>query len=132
MEKIREDNAKRYDPEKAKAYQERRRELYQEKKRDGICVRCSKKASYGIYCYEHYIKECRRRAKRCQDAKMRRHDRGLIPEKRKAEGLCIWCGEMAVSGTNACERHIKIFHDAGKKGSVKGAINFGNWQNRRI
>lgn len=115
LEKIKKENAQRYNPEQAKVYQKRRREIYQEKKEKGICIRCTKKANHGMYCYEHYIKERRRSMKRANTAKVERHERELIPEARKAKGQCLWCGERAVSGTSACEKHIQIFSDAGRK-----------------
>jgi hypothetical protein len=55
LDKIREINARNYDPEKAKAYQARRREIYTQKKEAGICVKCKKPATHKIWCYEHYI-----------------------------------------------------------------------------
>ena len=97
LEKIREENDKRYNAEYAKEYQKRRREIYHEKKENGICVRCIKPATHGMYCYECYIKQRRRRQERTARAKNERHERGLIPDERKANGLCLWCGENAVT-----------------------------------
>lgn len=119
LDKIREDSAKRYDSERAKKYQSRRREIYKQKKENGICVRCNKKSTHGMYCYEHYIKEHKKGMKRAEIEKIKRHDRGLIPAERKNNGLCLWCGEKAINGTNACERHSKIFSSAGKKAAEK-------------
>lgn len=113
LDKIQEENAKRYNPEYAKKYQKRRREIYAEKKEKGICVRCNKPATHGLYCYEHYLKEHKRSIKCANTAKEERHKRGLIPEKRKTNGLCLWCGEKAVNGTNACTRHALIFFRGG-------------------
>lgn len=115
LDKIREESARRYDSEQAKTYQPRRREIYREKKENGICVRCSQKATHGMYCYGHYIKARRRSIDRAQNAKNERHGRGLIPIERKNNGLCLWCGEKAIAGTNVCGQHSKIFYDAGKK-----------------
>lgn len=115
LDKIREENRKRYDKQKAKDYQKRRREIYREKKANGICIRCNKLATHGMYCYEHYLKEHRKSIKRANNAKEERHERGLIPEKRKEKGLCLWCGEKAVKGKNACERHVILFSEAGRK-----------------
>lgn len=128
LEKISEDNAKRYDSEKAKAYQERRREIYREKKENGICVRCSKKASYGLYCYEHYIEAKRRSSERAERAKMRRHESGLIPAMRMKNGLCLWCGEKALDGTNVCELHSEIFRESGRKASEKDKVVDEIWR----
>ena len=115
LDKIREYNAKRYNKEAAKEYRSRRREIYREKKEKGICVRCNKKATHGMYCYEHYLKEHRKSSERADNAKRERHERGLIPEERKANGLCLWCGKKAVNGTNACKKHSMIFSNAGRR-----------------
>lgn len=120
LEKIRQENAK-YHPdewyaERKEAINTRRRELYQEKKARGICVRCAKKATHGLYCLDHAVEAKRRSATRAQHAKNMRHDRGVIPQKRAENGLCLWCGQPAAGGTNACEYHRNAFSDAGKKG----------------
>lgn len=115
LEKMREENAKRYDAEKAKLYQPRRREIYQEKKEKGICVRCNKPATHGIYCYECSIKTKRTRKERSAREREKRHNEGLIPEQRKEKHLCLWCGKAAVEGKNCCEEHGRIFQEAGRK-----------------
>lgn len=92
LEKIREENAQRYNPEKAKEYQPRRREIYQEKKEKGICVRCNKKATQGIYCLECSIKVKKHNTKTAERRRRERHERGLIPDMRIKNGLCIRCG----------------------------------------
>lgn len=128
LDKIREENRKRYDKEKAKNYQKRRREIYREKKSNGICVRCNKQATHGMYCYEHYLKEHRKSAKRANTEKEKRHEKGLIPEKRKTNGLCLWCGENAVNGKNVCERHMLIFSEAGKKSKENDKVVNELWR----
>lgn len=115
IDKYTKENEKRYNSKNAKEYQKRRREIYAEKKKKGICVRCNKKATHGMYCYEHYIKAHRRSMERAENAKIARHDRGLIPVERKSNGLCLWCGKKAISGTSVCEQHSRIFSDAGKR-----------------
>ncbi|WP_281844434.1 hypothetical protein [Sellimonas catena] len=119
VEKIREENRMRYDPEYAKAYRSKRRELYEEKKKKGICIRCSKKATHGMYCYECSIKTKRQRQKRSEKEKAIRHEKGLIPDERKRRGLCLWCGKAAVPGLQCCEKHREIFREAGKKNVQK-------------
>lgn len=98
LEKIAEYNARCYDPQKAKQYQARRREIYQQRKEQGICVRCSKPATHGLYCYECSIKAKRKNAATAERRKWERHDRGLIPEQRKKDGMCLRCGNPADSG----------------------------------
>lgn len=132
LEKIREENAQRYNPEKAKEYQPRRREIYQEKKEKGICVRCSKEATHGMYCYEHYIKAHRRSLERAQNAKEERHRRGLIPKARKENGLCLWCGKKAIKGINACEKHSVIFQEAGRKAAKKDKEVNRIWEMKKL
>ena len=128
LDKIREENRKRYDKEKSKNYQKRRREIYREKKSNGICVRCNEQATHGMYCYEHYLKEHRKSIKRANTAKEERHKKGLIPEERKANGLCLWCGENAVNGKNVCERHMIIFSEAGRKSKENNKVVSELWR----
>lgn len=93
LDKIAKYNAVHYDSERAKEYQSRRRELYREKKEKGICVKCSKIATHGMYCYECSIKAKRHNQKTAERRKRERHERGLIPELRKNTGLCLRCGQ---------------------------------------
>lgn len=108
LDKIREENAARYDPAKAHEYQKRRRELYAEKKETGICVRCSKEATHGLYCYEHSIQIKRNNAKKAAHRKRERHERGLIPEYRAINNLCVRCGNpLDIDGYKLCSACIK-------------------------
>lgn len=133
LDVIREDDRRRYDPEKAKQYQKRRREIYREKKANGICVRCSNPATHGIYCYEHNIKQKKRSQERSRIRRIERHERGLIPDERKSEGLCLWCGNPVVDGLLCCEYHKKIFSDAGKKAYETNVQNGNNsWINEVV
>lgn len=116
LERISEENAKRYDTEKARAYQARRREIYQEKKSAGICVRCTQPATHGLYCYEHCIEAKRRSKSRAQKRKQERHDRGLISERRLENGLCRWCGKPGTGGVAACDYHRKMLSEYAKRG----------------
>lgn len=92
LDKFREEGARRYDPGRAREYQERRREIYRQKKKDGICVRCNKKATQGLFCLECSIKVKRHNAKTSERRKEERHRRGLIPEQREKDGICLKCG----------------------------------------
>lgn len=91
------------------------REIYNQKKSNGICVRCSKIATHGLYCYEHFIAAHRRSCDRAAKEKAERHSRGLIPEVRKQKGLCLWCGKKAIQGMLCCEKHQKIFKEVSQK-----------------
>ena len=75
-----------------------------------------KKATHGLFCYEHAIKERRKSAERASIEKAHRHERGLIHEERRERGLCLWCGEKIVPGLQCCERHRQTFSEAGKRG----------------
>lgn len=129
LEKIQLINIERYDPIKAHEYQARRRELYQEKKKNGICVRCSEKATHGLYCYRHSIQEKRKSKSRAQIRKRERHERGLIPEHRKLNGLCCFCGEALGERQNytqcckACAEKFSEISHRGDKALIKQWVN---------
>jgi hypothetical protein len=78
LDKIREINARNYDPDKAKAYQTRRREIYRQKKEAGICVKCRKPATHKIFCYEHYIVSKRNGQKQALRKRNERQDRKTV------------------------------------------------------
>ena len=117
LDKIREENKTRYNPKKAKEYQARRRELYAEKKQAGICVRCTKPATHGLYCYEHSIAAKRHNMQIAENRKIMRHERGLIPEYREKHGLCIRCGKK--SNTKYCSECMRNMRAALDKGREK-------------
>lgn len=103
IEKIAEYNAKKYDPKKAHEYQARRREIYRQKKEDGICIRCTKPATHGLFCYEHFIQAKRRNRESAERRKRERHERGLIPEYREINNLCLRCGNpIDVNNSKLC------------------------------
>ena len=60
----------------------------------------------------------RRGMEQANKAKMKRHEKGLLKDKWRREGLCLWCGEKVIDGTNVCERHSRIFSEAGRKGKA--------------
>lgn len=111
-------NAVRYNKEQAKQYQARRRELYNEKKSRGQCVRCSKLATHGIYCYECAIKVKHHNAETAQKRKRQRHARGLIPDMRLEHGLCLRCGTPS-AGAAYCPKCMRSIGDALDKARKK-------------
>lgn len=113
LDKIREENAKNYDTEYAKSYQSRRREIYQEKKEKGVCVRCNKKATHGMYCIDCSIKVKRHNQRTSERRKEERHKRGLIPEQREKDGMCLKCGTPL--STKDKENGYKICFSCRKK-----------------
>lgn len=129
LDKISEQNAKRYDPQKAKEYQQRRREIYQKKKQQGICVRCSKPATHGLYCYECSIKAKRKNAATAERRKRERHDRGLIPDQRRELGLCLRCGNPA-KNDGYCPDCLSAMCSALDKG--RGKSPFREMEKKRL
>lgn len=93
LDKHRDYRRKNYNKEKERKYNQRKKERRREKIKSGICSICSKKATQGIYCYEHSIYTKRQMIERNEELKRKRHERGLIPEYRKENGLCVRCGE---------------------------------------
>jgi hypothetical protein len=92
-QRLRDLKRKRDPEERAK----QRKKLIQRKKEQGICVRCSKKATHGVHCYEHYIY-------------MRRKNREYRTGKHFDEiGLCRICGEPPAPGKKLCEKHYKEY-----------------------
>lgn len=129
LEKIAAYNAQHYNRNKAKDYQERRRELYRQKKDKGICVRCSKPATHGLYCYECSIKVKKHNIATSEKRKRDRLERGLIPEKRKALGLCVKCGNSADIG-NYCSDCMTKMREALDIG--RGKSPFRDMERKRI
>lgn len=115
---MRERSRKRYDPDYAIKYQSRRRELYKLHKAQGICVRCSNPATRGVYCLDCSIKGRRRSQERARIAKEIRHDRGLIPDFRKENNLCFYCGAKLHNSKHgqACETCAKEMAEHSKMG----------------
>lgn len=91
---------------------ERRRERYYSHKENGICIRCHRPATHGIYCYRHYIEMRKISAERARKYAFR----GVptVYDIRKANHLCRVCGKPIEEGNttqwcNACrERQSKV------------------------
>lgn len=88
------------DPAYRSMLRETQLKRYHDHKEKGICVICSRKATHGLYCYDHSIYVKRYHQETAKKKRNERHERGLIPEYRKANGLCFWCG-------NPIEEHLK-------------------------
>lgn len=107
------------------------KKLYQERKKNGICLKCTKSATYGLYCYEHSIYIKRQQKKRNEKRRLQRQERGLIPEYRKEHNLCYFCGEPidAAKSKRICGKCAERLHKCGEKGGKKAAEmykrNFG-------
>lgn len=123
LDKIQQENALRYDPEYAKAYQKRRKEIYQEKKQKGICIRCNKKATQGMYCIDCFLKAKRNGAKTSARRKAERYSRGNAVENRKVAGMCTRCGELLTECDKergyvtcaVCREKLRQYGEIGRK-----------------
>ena len=130
IEKYSQYNSKNYSPVKAHEYQKRRREIYQEKKKQGICVRCLKPATNGLYCYEHSIAARRQSQKTAQIRRQQRLQRGLIPEYRLKHNLCCYCGKPVDSEKHgrACSQCAqKMAKASAKADKAKWKESISQW-----
>lgn len=59
-------------PEVKEREQKRMQKRYIEHKENGICLSCNKKASYGFFCYEHYIYRKRASKKLAEKRRLQR------------------------------------------------------------
>lgn len=110
LEKIAARNARKWAqsiPEERKKATEKAKARRHKRKEEGLCPLCGKPATHGIYCYEHSIKEKRHHQELAAKAKQARHDRGLIPDYRKANRLCLQCGAPIEDGNDTmyCNFH---------------------------
>ena len=113
-------------PEMREAENAKRRELYYRRKATGICVRCGKPATHGMFCYKHYIQmrvhsqENSRKRSKCVNAHQYRIEKHL----------CYCCGAPIEKGNltkvcNACRE--KLVSNLPKDGGWKryGSFKFG-------
>ena len=108
-------NTKHYSREKMRERLPKLAKQYQEKKANGICVKCSKKATHGIYCYECSVKQKRSSIKYWEKEKQKRYERGISKEYRKEHHLCFLCGKIAVQGKLICKEHQEIWSNRTKE-----------------
>ena len=118
-----------YDKQKAHEYQARRREIYHEHKANGICVRCSKPATHGIYCYECSIKQKRKHQAEALKRKFLRYESRSGRQYRRENGLCWFCGAPveapALHGQacNSCAERMSRISQLADKSYLKAVIN---------
>ncbi len=105
---------------------ERNKKRREEKKKTGICVYCSRQATHGIYCYECFLKTRKSQRKLAENRLKQRHEKGLVREKWKENGLCYLCGYPTLPGLKVCEHHYDVLKKAGEKGhqSMNESVNF--------
>lgn len=119
---------KSYGKEKERKYSKGKSERRRKKIENGICSICSKKATHGIYCYEHFIYTKRKGIKRNEEIKRKRHERGLIPEYRKENGLCVRC-EEELTEEDRCENYKMCFSCRKKQSEIlKKARENSSWK----
>lgn len=100
-------------PEKKKKKYDDNKRYYHERKSHGQCVCCKKKATNGIYCLDHCIKN--RRSSLRSYYKKYGHDTNLL-EFRKDNCLCWYCGSpieetLIKDGKKACAACCKKHGD---------------------
>lgn len=83
------------------------------RRKKGVCVRCNKKATHGMYCIDCSIKVKRHNQRTSERRKEERHKRGLIPEQREKDGMCLKCGTPL--STKDKENGYKICFSCRKK-----------------
>lgn len=67
------------------------RQWTQKHKEQGLCIKCSRPAKYGAFCYYHKIESIRYSKARSELRKQ--DDKPNVIEIRKANGLCLRCGK---------------------------------------
>ena len=76
------------DKEKRNEYQRLRTQKHKEQ---GLCIKCSRPAKYGAFCYYHKIESIRYSKARSELRKQ--DDKPSVIEIKKANGLCLRCGK---------------------------------------
>lgn len=114
LEKMAASDAKQYvrmTAEDRKKDADKRREIYHQHKDEGICIRCNRPATYGLYCYEHYIRMKRMSRLAAQKRRRESADRVNVREWRIEHRLCFNCGAPIEDGNptkvcNACRARL--------------------------
>ena len=105
----------------------KRREVYNRRRDAGLCPQCGKPATHGIYCYEHSIKIKRYNMKTAERMKRERHERGLVPDYRKANHLCLRCGAPIENGndTSYCNFCLSKIAECARQTTTWRTFKFG-------
>lgn len=103
------DAAKKRNPEEKKLENEWRRKRYSVRRKAGLCTRCGREDAYTMagrsLCSDCAEQEAaRKRKRREKDPEAKRLSDKRLREKRRKEGLCLWCGKPIAHGNYLCER----------------------------
>lgn len=108
--------AARYYKENAEHLKEASKSRYQKRIGSGVCARCSKPATHGIYCYDCFLYQKRKTREKAERNRLKRHEKGLVSERRAMEGKCRFCENIAIPGMTICEEYReKMRKKKGKK-----------------
>ena len=92
------------------------RERMKKRKEQGICYKCKRKATHGVFCHEHYI-----------------YDKRMARERKKKGfgdvGLCRICGEPPVPGKKLCVVHHKQYSDCMIRNAKRKKVSNENSDN---
>ena len=130
LERIAERNARAYaKPDHLPKFREYQRMLYHRRKDAGLCVRCGRPATHGMYCYEDFIKQKRRAQKQAEKRRLETLERGNVRQYRLENHLCYHCGapveDVNAKCCNACRERLGAIlreHNGWKK---HGDFKFG-------
>lgn len=91
-------------PEMRAAENAKWRERYYRRKAAGLCVRCGKPATRGIFCLEHSAESWRRSSERARRRRWENVDKVGARQYRLENHLCWFCGAPIEDGnpTKAC------------------------------
>lgn len=105
---------------------EKKKEQYDSRKAAGLCVHCGKKATHGVRCYEHYLRNRR----------YNHEHRGTKRDTWQYLRKCYFCGKDVVPGKKTCAEHYRLFAACGKRMSQseggrkaqKAFVNIGRYK----
>lgn len=84
-----------FTPEQKKRYTAQKKEKRHERTKAGLCFKCGKKATRGVYCIDCYVKR-----RKYRESKKQKNKHTVWKEK----GLCFFCGNEKMQGHEVCEK----------------------------
>lgn len=120
----------RASPELMQAERDRCRAWYHQHKDAGLCVRCGRPATHGLYCYEHSIRNKRRGQKQAEKDRRDALDRVNVNDYRRENHLCCYCGAPIEDGNptracNACRERFRSYLQKNNGWKQYGEFKFG-------